>query len=38
MTAAYPNETLIPGLRDLWKKGFGDTDEFLDLFFSVYKI
>ena len=35
MSAVYPNETLIPGLRDLWKKAFGDTDEFLDLFFST---
>ena len=22
-------------LRDLWKEAFGDTDEFLDLFFCV---
>ena len=35
MTAVYPNELLIPGLRELWKKSFGDTDEFLDLFFST---
>ena len=35
MPAVYPNEALIPGLRDLWKKAFGDTDEFLDLFFST---
>ena len=35
MSAVYPNESLIPGLRDLWKKAFGDTDEFLDLFFST---
>lgn len=35
MSAMYPNEALIPGLRELWKKAFGDTDEFLDLFFST---
>ena len=35
MSAVYANETLIPGLRELWKKAFGDTDEFLDLFFST---
>ena len=35
MPAVYPNEHLIPGLRELWKKAFGDTDEFLDLFFST---
>ena len=35
MSAMYPNESLIPGLRELWKKAFGDTDEFLDLFFST---
>ena len=31
----YPNDALIPGLRELWKKAFGDTDEFLDMFFST---
>ena len=35
MSVMYANETLIPGLRDLWKKAFGDTDEFLDLFFGT---
>ena len=35
MPAVYPNESLIPGLRELWKKAFGDTDDFLDLFFST---
>ena len=35
MSVTYPNENLIPGLRNLWKKAFGDTDEFLDLFFST---
>ena len=31
----YPNDALIPGLRELWKKAFEDTDEFLDMFFST---
>ena len=35
MPAVYANEALIPSLRALWKKAFGDTDEFLDLFFST---
>ena len=35
MSVLYPSEHLIPGLRNLWKKAFGDTDEFLDLFFST---
>ena len=35
MSVVYPNDALIPGLRDLWKKAFGDTDDFLDLFFST---
>lgn len=35
MSVLYPNETLIPSLRNLWKKAFGDTDEFLDIFFST---
>ena len=35
MSVTYANENLIPGLRELWKKAFGDTDEFLDLFFST---
>lgn len=29
------SDALIPGLRGLWKKAFGDTDEFLDLFFAA---
>ena len=35
MSVTYPNDSLIPSLRDLWKKAFGDTDDFLDLFFST---
>lgn len=35
MSVTYANDALIPGLRTLWKKAFGDTDEFLDLFFST---
>ena len=35
MSVQYPSESLIPSLREVWKKAFGDTDEFLDLFFSA---
>ena len=35
MSVTYPNDSLIPSLRDLWKKAFGDTDDFLDLFFCT---
>ena len=35
MPVVFANETLIPGLRDLWKKAFGDEDDFLDLFFGT---
>jgi GNAT superfamily N-acetyltransferase len=31
----YPREDQIPQLRQLWKKAFGDTDAFLDIFFST---
>ena len=31
----HPHQDQIPGLRQLWKKAFGDTDAFLDLFFST---
>lgn len=30
-----PSPSDIPMLRDLWKEAFGDTDEFLDVFFST---
>jgi len=35
MTIDHPALHHIPALRDLWKKAFGDTDSFLDDFFSV---
>lgn len=35
MNIIRPDETMIPGLRRLWKAAFGDTDEFLDSFFSA---
>lgn len=35
MKIEYPSSALIPGLRALWKEAFGDTDAFLDLFFST---
>ena len=31
----YPVSADIPGLRRLWKTAFGDTDGFLDVFFST---
>ena len=31
----YPAESHINQLRSLWKEAFGDTDEFLDIFFST---
>lgn len=34
MKADYPKTEQIPQLRDLWKEAFGDTDDFLDAFFS----
>jgi len=35
MKPDYPVSADIPKLRQLWKAAFGDTDEFLDIFFSV---
>lgn len=35
MTPDYPTAADIPGLRQLWKLAFGDTDAFLDVFFST---
>lgn len=35
MTIDAPNVDQIPALRRLWKEAFGDTDEFLDLFYDV---
>lgn len=31
----HPDRARIPGLRKLWKQAFGDTEDFLDLFFSA---
>ena len=35
MITDFPKESHIPGLRKLWKEAFGDTDAFLDSFFST---
>ena len=35
MIADYPKTEQIPQLRELWKEAFGDTDAFLDAFFSL---
>ena len=35
MNIDCPVSTQIPNLRTLWKKAFGDTDAFLDVFFST---
>lgn len=35
MTITNPSDNLIPQLRRLWKAAFGDTDDFLDLFFTT---
>ena len=35
MNTTAPADSLIPSLRDLWKAAFGDTDDFLDDFFST---
>lgn len=35
MRIEHPAQQEIPGLRRLWKQAFGDTEEFLDLFFAV---
>lgn len=35
MTIDMPNLSQIPDLRRLWQQAFGDTDEFLDSFFSM---
>ena len=34
MEIRYPSEREIPSLRKLWKQAFGDTDAYLDLFFT----
>lgn len=35
MTIDMPREDHIPGLRELWKEAFGDSDIFLDGFFAT---
>lgn len=35
MRTDFPTAAQIPQLRSLWKEAFGDTDAFLDLFYSV---
>lgn len=35
MNIRMPTDAHIPGLRKLWKAAFGDTDEFLDVFYST---
>ena len=35
MEIRFPCDSHIPGLRTLWKRAFGDTDEYLDLFFGA---
>lgn len=35
MTVDYPRSSQLPQLRSLWKAAFGDTDAFLDQFFST---
>lgn len=34
MTISEPRSRDLPGLRSLWKAAFGDTEEFLDMFYS----
>ena len=35
MNIKSPKNADIPALRSLWKEAFGDTDDFLDVFFSA---
>lgn len=35
MKIKHPSDAQIPALRQLWQQAFGDTEDFLDLFFSV---
>lgn len=35
MEIRYPCDREIPSLRKLWKQAFGDTDDYLDLFFGT---
>ncbi len=34
MNISMPQDSQIPALRALWKEAFGDSDEFLDIFFK----
>lgn len=34
MTIKNPSADLLPSLKELWKEAFGDTDEFIECFFS----
>ena len=35
MTIKLPDISDIPALKDLWKEAFADTDDFINLFFSL---
>ena len=35
MITSEPQAQHMPGLRDLWKAAFGDTDDFLDMFYAT---
>ena len=35
MRISFPRTEDIPKLKELWKEAFGDTDSFIDLFFSI---
>lgn len=35
MRIDFPGESQVPGLRALWQAAFGDSEEFLDCFFST---
>lgn len=35
MIIKFPTESDIPKLKEIWKEAFGDTDDFIDLFFSM---
>ena len=35
MTIDFPTAALIPQMRELWKEAFGDTEEYLDTFFTT---
>ena len=35
MTITEPQPCRMPGLRALWKAAFGDSDDFLDMFYTT---